>query len=64
MKRYRATGVITGGKYLGEVEAENAEEAMEKAWDLPDTYVSLCHQCSHKVGEISIEEIEVEEIQP
>lgn len=63
MKRYRATAVIAGGKYLGEVDAENEEQAKEKAWNLPEAFVSVCHQCTDDVGELEIADIDVEEVE-
>jgi hypothetical protein len=41
-------------KYLGEVEAESAEQALELAQGL-DASVSLCHQCSREVSGLEVE---------
>ena len=62
MKKYRVHGVVTGGKYLGEVEAENEKQAKEKGFDLESNYVSLCHQCAGEVEDPEIHEIIVEVI--
>lgn len=51
---------INASKLLGEVEAESAEEAIEKGWSL-DTHVSLCHHCSRKVDLGDTFDLQVEE---
>jgi len=45
MPKYRVYGVVTGGKYLGEFEANTPEEAKQLALDSDEAHVSLCHQC-------------------
>lgn len=45
MQKYRVYGAVTGGKYLGEFEANSPEEATQKALDSDAANVSLCHQC-------------------
>ena len=60
MSKYRAYGVVTGGKYLGEVEADSKEEAISKAGELDTCYVSICHQCSSEIDDPDIHEIQVE----
>ena len=61
MKKYACYGRVVGTKYLGEVEAENAEEAAEKAEQLDTTYISLCHHCSAQVEDPEVSTIMVEE---
>jgi hypothetical protein len=61
LKRWRCYGAVTGSKYLGEVEAQTAEEATEKAFKLSEAHVSLCHQCAGECEDATIEEITVEE---
>ena len=60
--KYDVWATYHASKYLGEVEAENEEEAEEKVWaddDKYDTYISLCHQCSHlEVGDVDKLEFE------
>ncbi len=63
MPKYRCYGTVTAGKYLGEVEAENEEEAKEKAFDLDTMSVSVCHQCAREVSDPQISEVDVEVIQ-
>lgn len=62
MKRYRAYAEITGGKYLGEVEAESKDKAEEVAWELESAGVSLCHSCSEECEDAEIAGITVEEV--
>ena len=59
MKWY-AYGVVAGGKYLGEVEAETKEEALKAAWNLDSLGVSLCHQCASECEDPEVGEINVE----
>jgi hypothetical protein len=40
---------VSAGKYIGEVEAETAEEAIKKAWNHKNAACSVCHQCSEEV---------------
>lgn len=63
MKKYRVYGVVTGSKYLGEVEAENAEEAEQKAFDELDIGCSLCHHCSSEAEDAEIHELNIEEVE-
>ena len=46
MMRYRVSGVVVGGAYLGEVEAKGPSAALRKALEELDIGVSFCHQCS------------------
>lgn len=65
MKTFRIYGLATVSKYLGEVQAETAEEAKDKAYDeLSDAmHFSICHRCSHEMGDTpEITDVEVEEI--
>lgn len=62
MRRYRAYGTVTGGKYLGEVEAETPEKAKEIASELESACVCLCHACSEECEDAEIYEINVEEV--
>jgi hypothetical protein len=53
--KYLIYGKVVGSKYIGEVEASNKKEAIEKGWKLDEVCVCLCHQCSGECedGEIS-----------
>ena len=55
MPKYQIQGLISADAPLGEVEADNAKAAIEKAYAELDTSApSICHQCSHEmnVGDI------------
>ena len=54
MPRYRIYGKVVGTKYLGEFEAETAEEAIEQGLDSDESLICLCHQCA--TFEAAIEE--------
>ena len=58
MKTWRITGSVVGGKYLGEVEAETKEQAIEKGWKLAN--VTFCHHCSGECENAVIDEIDAE----
>jgi hypothetical protein len=60
--KYRINGVVIGGKYCGEVEANSKEEAIEKAWYELDCSVSLCSQCTDECGDLEVEDLEAEEV--
>lgn len=61
MPKFNVYATITGYAYLGEVEAENAEEAQRIAEDEHlEASISLCHQCSRKMDDPTITEIVVE----
>ncbi len=64
--KYRVGTIATTYVDLGVVEANNEEEAVEIAMGrLECDTISLCWECSQKVGELTIscndEDIEVEE---
>ena len=61
MTTWAVYGTVTGGKYLGEVEADSKEEAEEKANVLDTLSVSLCWQCASQVENAEITDIVVEE---
>lgn len=63
MKKWRCHGIVSGSKYLGEVEAETEEEAIAKAEEL-DSYVGLCHQCSRECEDAEITDFQVDEVKP
>ena len=63
MAKYRATGTVTGGKYLGEFEAPSAAEAERMAWESDEASVSVCHQCGAEVEDPEVTEINVEEVE-
>lgn len=61
-KRWRVYGIVTGSKYLGEFEAETAEEAEQMAVN-ENGYVSLCHQCADECEDPEIHNCEVVEVE-
>lgn len=60
MPVYECYGVVRASKYLGAVEADNEEQAKDKALRLESAWVSLCHQCSSQAEDPEIEGIIVE----
>ena len=63
MKKWNVYLEFAASKFVGGVEAETKEEAIEKALN-DDGYASLCHQCSGEItlGDPIPEESEAEEI--
>lgn len=45
MPKYRVYGTMYASVYLGEVEAEDEQEARNLGGELDPPHVSLCHQC-------------------
>lgn len=58
--RFVATGTVTGGTYIGEFEAETAEQAEQVAWY--QAGISLCHHCSLSISDPEVTEIYVEPV--
>ena len=54
MKKWDVTGVVSTSKDLGMVDADTAEEAVEKA--LRKAHVSVCYECGQGLGDFSIED--------
>lgn len=48
MPTYVVTGTVVGSKYMGEFEADSLEEAVEKALESDEAYISFCHYCASK----------------
>ena len=64
MKTYRVYGIATIGKYLGTVEADSPEDAIDKGWDecTDKMHISICHHCSRQMQDSpEITELQVEE---
>lgn len=61
MKKFHVYAVVTGSKYLGEVDAETKEEAIEKGENLKSVNISICHQCSSECENPEVTEITAEE---
>lgn len=60
MPKYRLYATVTGGKYLGEVEAENEEEAIRKGFEGEEAWVNVCHQCARQISDPEVTEITAE----
>lgn len=60
MPKYRLYATVTGGKYLGEVEAKNEREAVEMGFDHDEAHVSVCHQCSKEISDPQVTEVTAE----
>jgi hypothetical protein len=59
--KYLVYAHVVGTAFLGEIEAEDEAQALEKAADL-NRCISLCHQCAQEVsGGLELEDIFVEE---
>lgn len=61
--KYLIYGKVVGTKYLGEVEADSEEEAIEKGWELDEACVCLCHQCSSECSDPEVDDIIAEEVE-
>ena len=48
-KKYGVTATVVGGKWIGEYEAANAEEAIRLALADDRMGIQLCHYCSSHV---------------
>lgn len=49
MPRYHINAAIAGSKYIGDVDAENAEDAIFRGYEMKECFVSVCHQCSRQI---------------
>ena len=58
MPKYNAYGTVVGSTYIGEFEAKNEKEAIEKAQRAAG--VSLCHECARDISDPEVTEINVE----
>lgn len=64
MKKYLAYAIATASRFIGEIEAENKEDAIIKAeeHENANSLVNLCHYCSKEVDVGDFYEVQVEEI--
>jgi hypothetical protein len=60
--KWHLHAVVAGGKYLGEVEADTEQEAIDKGWELDSAGVDLCHQCSSECEDGEIQSIAAEPV--
>lgn len=56
---WNAYGKVVGSKYLGQVEADTKEEAIDKVSS--SASVNLCHQCCTECEDAEIYDVEAEE---
>jgi hypothetical protein len=56
MAKYSVYGKVTGTKYVGEFEANSAEEAIQMAEESDNIYIFLCWQCAKEIDDPMIEE--------
>ncbi len=54
---------VTGSKYVGEFEADTAEEAIELSYDSDGAGVSLCWSCSSECEDGTLDEFTAEEVE-
>jgi hypothetical protein len=57
--KWRVYGTVVGSTYLGDVEADTEEEAIEIM--SKKSYVSFCHQCAHNCEDPQVENVTAEE---
>lgn len=55
-KKWSVSGAVTGSIYLGEYEADSAEEAIKMALDDEEAHPHMCHQCARYCEDPMIDE--------
>lgn len=60
MPKFRVSASVVGSKYIGEFEAETAEDAEQLARDSSEASISLCHQCSCECEDAECSDMQVE----
>lgn len=64
MAKWRVYAIMTADKYIGDVEAESEEEAIDKGFELDDCQTPyLCHHCNHEINLSDVNEVQVERIE-
>lgn len=59
MPKFRVSATVVGSKYIGEFEAETAEEAEVMAWQSGNAHVSMCHECTDECEDPECSEMHV-----
>lgn len=59
MPKWDVYGKVSATKYLGQFEAETAEDAEQMAMEA-NGHVAVCHQCANEVSDPEIHECIVE----
>lgn len=54
MKNYNVYAKVVGSKWIGVIEAENEEEAIQIGVHHENCYVSLCHQCASECDDLEV----------
>lgn len=62
MAKYRVYSIATASVFLGEFEADSADEAKEKAAEESPPCAMLCHQCADEIELGEFYEEQAEEI--
>jgi len=60
MAKYRLYARVVCSKYLGVVDADTTVEAIQKAYDLEETNIDLCHHCSSECEDPFVDDITAE----
>lgn len=60
MAKWRLYGLASATKFLGTVESDTEEEAIEKGYELDSCHVSICRHCAHEIDVSDINQIEAE----
>lgn len=63
MPKYNVYGTVTGGKYLGEFEADTPDAAKDMAMASDANSVCLCHQCNSECEDPEITELHADLIE-
>jgi hypothetical protein len=64
MPKFNVYAVLVGTQHLGEIEAPDAQTAVDIACKNMDIGISLCNTCSRELGsDLEIEEVRAEEIE-
>jgi len=59
--KFDAHAIVVGSKYLGVIEADDEEAALDKAQERHDgETITLCHECTEEAEELRITDIFVE----
>lgn len=62
MPKFNIYATVTGGKYIGEFEADTAEQAIEMAQESEAAGIRLCHQCSDECEDPECTEFHADEV--
>lgn len=62
MPKFNVWAAVKGTKYLGEFEAETAEQAIELAGESDAASPTLCHQCSSECEDPECSDFTAEQV--